>query len=212
MSAPQSESSLPTHPAGTFRSSPPVLSAKHDPDAQQSSKMSQSEAPVDHKASSSRPHLPRASSADTERPPSAQRVRGAHTPPRNANSVVDLGDGDGDRSDDEEDDNETAGPAEKIADFDWNELAERYHEATTACEQDEEKLMEEWQRLMDYFKIWANSGHAHESERTYARLQTRMIYVNHEEETLESARKHYISVVQAFESALRLLDSATFSR
>lgn len=80
------------------------------------------------------------------------------------------------------------------------------------CHGEEAALTEEWESLMTYFRLWAQSGHLHETDRTYSRLCTRTSYVKHSEDTLEQKRNHYISVVKAFESALNLLKANGLGR
>ncbi|KAF1932478.1 uncharacterized protein M421DRAFT_417198 [Didymella exigua CBS 183.55] len=195
----ESESSLPTEGAHTIRSSPPAgtqysyppmddLASKSEPVAPQEVQQTQ-----DVQQTPKRSRHQRMNSGDTERPASAQR---------------DRRDGSVEQSDVEaqeiSDDND-ADPAQQIRDFDWQDLHERYHTTINRCSQDEADLMEEWAKLMEYFRIWAESGHGHETDRTYQRLQTRTLYVQNEEDEFESRRNHYINVVKAFESALTLL-------
>ncbi|KAF2681855.1 hypothetical protein K458DRAFT_308550 [Lentithecium fluviatile CBS 122367] len=133
----------------------------------------------------------RADSGETERPPSAQRVNPG------TNEPVDT---DGNEELDEEVD-----PADKTADFDWEKLQESYHQAIDTTSKEEADLMDDWVELMKCFKIWAEAGHLHETDRTFSRLRTRIAYVQNSETRLESTRQHYVNVVQAFESALNLL-------
>ncbi|KAF2186822.1 hypothetical protein K469DRAFT_725504 [Zopfia rhizophila CBS 207.26] len=135
----------------------------------------------------------RGSSAETEKTPSGQ-----HSKEAGYGGFLDANE---DEIEDESD------PAEKIQDFDWKHLEERYHDAIKGCEGIENGLMQEWSNLMDFFRVWAVSGHEHETDRTYKRLRTRMAHVQHSENHLEKTRKHYINVVNAFESALQLLNS-----
>ncbi|KAF3001401.1 hypothetical protein E8E13_007194 [Curvularia kusanoi] len=135
----------------------------------------------------------RVNSDDTERPTSVQRDRD------DLGQIPDAG------AETSDSDDEHADPALQIEDYNWQELHERYHNIINTCNAEEKELMEEWANLMEYFRIWANSGHVHETDRTFRRLQTRTVYVQHEEEDLENKRNHYISVVKAFESALNLL-------
>ncbi|KAF2252770.1 hypothetical protein BU26DRAFT_420202 [Trematosphaeria pertusa] len=149
-----------------------------------------------------RPPIIRADSGETERPPSAQRANADAPDPANVDEEAQLDDDDGDDDD--------ADPAEKIPTFDWANLEERYHDAINQCSDEEAELMLEWKQLMDFFKIWAEAGHYHETDRTFSRLRTRMAYVENSENRLEKMRQHYIDVVKAFESALALLKNAGF--
>ncbi|KAE8826197.1 hypothetical protein PTNB73_09807 [Pyrenophora teres f. teres] len=145
------------------------------------------------------PSLKRINSGEAERPPSAQRTQDGD----DANDAADS------KSEADSDDGESD-PADRITDFDWEDLHHRYHEAMKTCHGEEAALMHEWEALMNYFRVWAQSGHEHETDRTYSRLRTRTTFVQHEEDTLEQKRHHYINVVKAFESALSLLKNNGF--
>ncbi|KAK1918566.1 hypothetical protein P3342_001485 [Pyrenophora teres f. teres] len=139
------------------------------------------------------PSLKRINSGEAERPPSAQRTQDGD----DANDAADS------KSEADSDDGESD-PADRITDFDWEDLHHRYHEAMKTCHGEEAALMHEWEALMNYFRVWAQSGHEHETDRTYSRLRTRTTFVQHEEDTLEQKRHHYINVVKAFERAIYL--------
>ncbi|RMZ66652.1 zinc finger fyve domain-containing 19 [Pyrenophora seminiperda CCB06] len=143
------------------------------------------------------PSLRRINSEETERPPSVQRTQDGADGPADAESESDL-------------EEEGSDPADRIVDFDWEDLHHRYHEAMKNCHGEEAALMQEWENLMDYFRVWAQSGHEHETGRTYSRLRTRTTFVQNEEDLLEQKRTHYITVVKAFESALSLLKNSGF--
>ncbi|CAO2656698.1 Nn.00g055010.m01.CDS01 [Neocucurbitaria sp. VM-36] len=192
-----SESSLPVDIVPTIRSSPPIIQYESSSPAMEKNLANKSEPPFHHNAGASRPSLRRVSSEETERPPSAQQLDRDGDEQVDSNSSDDL----------EEEEND---PADKIVDFDWNDLHERYHEAVNKCHGHETELMQEWESLMTFFRIWAESGHGHETGRTYARLRTRMAYVQHSEANLEQTRSHYVNVVRAFESALNLLRANGF--
>lgn len=132
--------------------------------------------------------VPRApSSADTERPPSGQH------PQEETHD---------DESDDEVDNTE---PGDKVQAKDWEELEHRYHDMIKKCQGQEEQLAREFDSLMAFFKVWSEAGAQQETNRTYARLKTRMTHVQHSEAELEGKREHYTAVVNAFKSALDLL-------
>ncbi|KAJ4296246.1 hypothetical protein N0V90_006291 [Kalmusia sp. IMI 367209] len=148
-------------------------------------------------ANDTRAPIKRKDSSGTERPLTAQQVR---------IDLLEPSDGEEEEVDEAED----VDPADQIEDFDWNGLHERYHEAFNKASDEEAELLREFSDLMAYFKVWAEAGHNHESDRTYHRLRTRMTYVNNSEEKLEKTRQHYIDVVRAFESALALLRNTGF--
>jgi hypothetical protein len=77
----------------------------------------------------------RVSSDETERPPSAQRTK---------DEVNDQADADtGEQSEDDDSD-----PADRIENFDWEDLQLRYHQAMKDCHNEESELMQEWENLM----------------------------------------------------------------
>ncbi|ORY14578.1 hypothetical protein BCR34DRAFT_479246 [Clohesyomyces aquaticus] len=154
-----------------------------DPNGDANSNTNTKASPID--ISSGRTSRSRTGSEETERPPSGQ--------PRQQSEAT---------TEDEEMDLD---PAEPIISLDWDNLAERYHQQMADCEKRDAALMEEWENLMAFFQIWASSGNAHETERTYHRLYTRMAHVQNSESKLEKTRQHYTNVVKAFESALQLL-------
>lgn len=134
MYPPESESSLPTTVTQVFLSSPPItINDKQLPDKMTDNETLKAESVQDE---APQELVPRPSSTDTERPPSAQRVnQDAHdNPPSEHEEVLE----------DEESD-----PAVKIADFDWEELALRYHGDIRKCEGNEAELMQEWEELMN---------------------------------------------------------------
>ncbi|KAF1360484.1 hypothetical protein EJ07DRAFT_177196 [Lizonia empirigonia] len=149
-------------------------------------------APQDAHQTPKRSEHKRMNSDDTERPATAQRDRDSAEEQSKIETEQNPSDDDAD-------------PAEQIAIFDWEALHQQYHAAINECSQGEAELMREWASLMQFFHVWAESGHYHETNRTFQRLQTRTMFVTHEEEKLENTRNHYVNVVRAFESALNLL-------
>ncbi|PSN62955.1 hypothetical protein BS50DRAFT_576797 [Corynespora cassiicola Philippines] len=152
-------------------------------------------------------HL-RQNSTDTERPTSAQRIRPESPSSSKSTSDDETAEPSKEaaiKAETEQDDE--SDPAEKIPDYDWDDLAKRYHDAIRECSAEEEQLADEFAKLMDFFKVWAQSGHDGETGRTHLRLKARMEHVQHSEEVLEQKREHYIRVVKAFESALNLLNA-----
>ncbi|KAF1912261.1 hypothetical protein BDU57DRAFT_458291 [Ampelomyces quisqualis] len=162
-----------------------------------------SEPPTPQNHEAPRPPVRRVSSEETERPPSAQQS--------NKNVGHEEEEDEVDEKETDEDDIDSD-PAEQIREFNWHELHQRYHDVMNDCHIQEAQLAQEWESLMNYFRVWAESGHDHETDRTFQRLKTRTSYVQHSEATLEQKRSHYISVVKAFESALSLLKATSFAR
>lgn len=103
-------------------------------------------------------------------------------------------------------DSDQSDPADKIEHFDWKKLEERYHDAIAEKNKVEREILDEFNSLMNFFTIWADTSQSHEAERSFKRLRTRMAHVQNSEEKLETTRLHYIQVVKAFESALQLLN------
>ena len=137
----ESESSLPTHIGQYFPSSPPVIGPFEtlfdEAETMDHTQHFKSEPPATQIDIASRPPLRRISTEDTERPPSAQQAQ------RDEDELAH------DTEDDDEDEEDLdSDPAVKIADFDWEELHEKYHLAMQSCHADEEELLQEWQSLM----------------------------------------------------------------
>jgi hypothetical protein len=171
------ESSLPSRALPIFPSSPPILTQLPKIIKMDADPACKSEPSFTQDAQPMRPARRRVNSDDTERPPSAQRTQ-------------DEVDGQADANAGEQTEDEDSDPAGRIEDFDWEDLHVRYHEAMNGCHNEESELMQEWESLMAYFRIWANSGLEHETGRTYSRLRTRMAYVQNAEEELEKKRNH----------------------
>jgi hypothetical protein len=91
-----------------------------------------------------RPPVIRDDSGETERPTSAQ-------PRGNAATSEQL------TADEKQEPGEEVDPADKIEDFDWEELHERYHQAIDTASQEEAALMQEWKQLMDVGRLWAHT-------------------------------------------------------
>ncbi|EME79444.1 uncharacterized protein MYCFIDRAFT_102187, partial [Pseudocercospora fijiensis CIRAD86] len=96
-------------------------------------------------------------------------------------------------------------PEVALRGFDWNDLQHRYRARMDELNREENKVLEDFNRLIGYFSIWADVGSGQELHRGSKRLRTQLVYVQHEEEQLEKKRQHYIQVVDAFKSALALL-------
>lgn len=87
----------------------------------------------------------RADSGETERPPSVQRVN------PDANKSPNC-------TDDEEELDEEPDPGNKIVDFDWEDLHERYHRAINTASAEEAELMSEWSELMEVCCLYSPHG------------------------------------------------------
>jgi hypothetical protein len=139
----ESESSLPTQPVHIFPSSPPVVVQSEVSFEKLDNMDVKSEPPATQHGETSKPLSRRVSSAETDRPPSAQQLRqdeGSHA----------------DESDEDPEEELDSDPAEKIVDFDWSGLHHRYHDAMKGCHEQEGELTQEWENLMkvqDHFSI-----------------------------------------------------------
>lgn len=92
-----------------------------------------------------------------------------------------------------------------LAPFDWDEFEGRYEQALADANNQEKELLEEFDRLVKYFNVWASAASVHDNERGAKRLQTRERYVKIAEQSLVQKKKHLTEVVRAFQSALALL-------
>jgi hypothetical protein len=138
----ESESSLPTLPPSLhFRSSPPFAAdIAASIESMDNGPQFKSEPPAPQVDPASKPAFTHAHSDETERPPSAQQIHDDEE--KHVEEVVE---------DEDEDDGMELDldPAEGIADFDWDALHERYHQAMDACHDQESDLSQEWTSLMN---------------------------------------------------------------
>ncbi|KAI4706257.1 hypothetical protein J4E89_008991 [Alternaria sp. Ai002NY15] len=95
-----------------------------------------SEPPPSQEAQTVRPPMRRMHSDETERPSSAQRTK-------------DEVDDEADAAAEQQSEDEESDPAQKIVDFDWEDLEARYHDAMKTCHNQEDLLMQEWDNLMN---------------------------------------------------------------
>jgi hypothetical protein len=136
-----SESSLPTTHVNPSQSSPQLIpyirsSPPVNIETMDNGGSLKSEAPSTQNETIQKPPLKRLGSDDTERPPSAQQ----HA---DGSDYVD------DDDDEEEEEELESDPAEKLIDFDWESLMQRYHDAMQVCHDEEGQLMQEWESLMN---------------------------------------------------------------
>ncbi|KAH9906487.1 hypothetical protein F4778DRAFT_726287 [Xylariomycetidae sp. FL2044] len=92
--------------------------------------------------------------------------------------------------------------------FDWDDFEERYAKALQEADDEEQQLLEDFDRLVKYFNVWASASSTHDNERAVKRLQTRERKVRLSEQGLSQKKKHLSEVVAAFQSALALLKSS----
>nr|OQO31162.1 hypothetical protein B0A51_01893 [Rachicladosporium sp. CCFEE 5018] len=96
-------------------------------------------------------------------------------------------------------------PAEPIKDFDWGDLYARYGKCMDKLTHEENQIWADFNNLSNMFNAWVAASEQHELERGSKRLKTQTTLVRHHEGLLEEKRQHYIKVVEAFQSALKLL-------
>ncbi|KAL1909101.1 hypothetical protein Sste5344_004982 [Sporothrix stenoceras] len=77
-----------------------------------------------------------------------------------------------------------------IPPFDWEEFEARYEHALAEMNGEEKELLEEFDRLVNYFNVWASAATAHDDERAVKRLQTRERYVKIAEQSLGQRKQH----------------------
>ncbi len=140
-----SESSLPTQAVPTLHSSPPDLNCGASSPEMESESTFKSEPPVNQRAEGSQQLSRRGSSKETEpAPPSAQQPQGD----ADASTETEGEDEEEDEEESEEDESDSD-PSESIANFDWESLHARYHDAINQCQSHEAELMQEWDSLMN---------------------------------------------------------------
>ncbi|KAI8626679.1 hypothetical protein F5Y19DRAFT_217946 [Xylariaceae sp. FL1651] len=91
--------------------------------------------------------------------------------------------------------------------FDWEDFEDRYEKALQEADENERQMLEEFDRLVKYFNVWASTSSTHDNERAIKRLQTRERYVRLSEQSLSQKKQHLAEVVKAFQSALALLSA-----
>ncbi|KAI1827174.1 hypothetical protein F4861DRAFT_494301 [Xylaria intraflava] len=94
-----------------------------------------------------------------------------------------------------------------LAAFDWEDFEDRYEKALQEADDKEKRMLEEFEKLVKYFNVWATASSAHDNERAVKRLQTRERYVRLSEQSLSQKKQHLTEVVKAFQSALALLSA-----
>ncbi|KAK2741031.1 hypothetical protein FQN57_005767 [Myotisia sp. PD_48] len=100
--------------------------------------------------------------------------------------------------------------ASDLQSYSWEELQQCFVEEMDERSKSENLLQKESADLLEVsptgvFITWSQTTVFHDEDRAYKRFKTRMDYVRKSEETLEEKKKHYSSVIKAFENALALL-------
>ncbi|KAI6789426.1 hypothetical protein KC361_g8526 [Hortaea werneckii] len=154
------------------------------------------------------PSRPELSSQNTSQEQSANSAKPA-TSSQPVKPFVDYDDANSDTTADEKHDDEVSElqgePHDRMEDFDWDDLRQRYHSKMNGVTAKEHSILYEFSSLCEYFGVWAQASETHEVGRSYKRLKTQVACVENRESELESKRQHYIKVVDAFKSALELL-------
>ncbi|KAM3419612.1 hypothetical protein BST61_g2950 [Cercospora zeina] len=149
-------------------------------------------------------------------PVTSQRKQKAKSQPKGSRSKKDTSRVPGEQHIDEEvqedvetsidDEDASELPEEQIERFDWGGLVYDYHQKIADMEQQEGQIMEEFNRLLDFFQVWAVMGSRKDADRGFKRIKTQMTLVEHHERCLERKREHYVQVVKAFKNVDVLLD------
>ncbi|RJE21877.1 hypothetical protein PHISCL_05795 [Aspergillus sclerotialis] len=99
--------------------------------------------------------------------------------------------------------------AEEIQHYDWDQLFEKYADVMEEHARADELVRNQTAQLHEAFVSWSQSTALRDETRALKRFKTQRQYVENSEEDLEGKRQHYIEVVNAFESALALLNGST---
>jgi hypothetical protein len=70
---------------------------------------------------------------------------------------------------DESDHEDETSPTDQIEQFDWQELEDSYLQAMADRKTEEDKLLEHFQSLSQYFGVWAETISGHEQHRSHTR-------------------------------------------
>ncbi|KAG0651393.1 hypothetical protein D0Z07_1997 [Hyphodiscus hymeniophilus] len=93
----------------------------------------------------------------------------------------------------------------EMSDWDWHAFQLRYRDAIAHANEEEVKLLEEFEKYFEVFRIWSLATSQRDGVRAWKRLKTRQRYVELAEDKLEERKEHYERVVLAFKNALELL-------
>ncbi|RDW87571.1 hypothetical protein BP5796_03265 [Coleophoma crateriformis] len=96
-------------------------------------------------------------------------------------------------------------PRVELPAFDWTDFEQQYLRAIDAASANEQKLLDEFANLISAFNVWAEVASEKDETRGVKRLKTRVDFVKLSEHALEEKKRHYESVVKAFEAALNML-------
>ncbi|KAJ5286888.1 hypothetical protein N7478_002574, partial [Penicillium angulare] len=90
--------------------------------------------------------------------------------------------------------------------YDWIQLQEKYTDAMDEHSRAEENIRSETARLLEAFTAWSQTAVLQDEQRALKRFKTQMQHVQNSEVSVENKKKHYMEVVEAFQSALALLN------
>ncbi|KAL4888122.1 hypothetical protein BDV59DRAFT_189317 [Aspergillus ambiguus] len=93
-----------------------------------------------------------------------------------------------------------------IQGLDWEQLQEAYVNAMQEHGKAEEEVNDQTADLLKIFMAWSQTTLVRDETRALKRFKTQMQHVKNSEEILENKKRHYTNVVQAFQSALALLN------
>lgn len=63
-------------------------------------------------------------------------------------------------------------PIGNLTSFDWEDLEARFEEALADANETEQGLMDEFEKLIKYFNVWASTASVHDNERAAKRYDT----------------------------------------
>ncbi|KIW23311.1 uncharacterized protein PV07_11520 [Cladophialophora immunda] len=90
--------------------------------------------------------------------------------------------------------------------MDWDDLEARYKREVQPCIAAEREIMDEFNARFMQFALYMQVSNDHESDRAIKRLRTRIALAQNSEKLLAQKQAHHAKVLEAFQSAMALLD------
>ncbi|EXJ86939.1 hypothetical protein A1O3_03893 [Capronia epimyces CBS 606.96] len=98
-------------------------------------------------------------------------------------------------------------PAEDLEVMDWDGLEARYDEEIQPKIAAEQEIMNEFSARFEQFMLYMHVSADHEAERAIKRLRTRTAIAQISEASLAQKKAHHAKVLEAFQSAMSLLNA-----
>ncbi|KKA30182.1 hypothetical protein TD95_001173 [Thielaviopsis punctulata] len=76
--------------------------------------------------------------------------------------------------------------------FDWEEFEARYERALREADDKEREMLEEFERLAEYFGVWVSTSATVDNDRATKRLQTRQRFVSLSEKRTAEKQEHHM--------------------